>query len=162
MAETPPPSFSSSVRAFYEVYWERIRRDTWGEADGSVVRALVGRFEHRITFCPDGVLILLKHAAADSFTWHATSQGIIELGREAIGAAEYCEALALDELVPGTPSVLDFELDVAGRTDFALSEELSFHRLQLRFVPFSLDPEFWNVSNAKRLAERNLAGPSVV
>ncbi len=149
------------VQEFYQRYWARVREDTWNEAAGSVVRVLVGRFEHRVTFCPDGVLVALGHASADGFTWVETSQGVLELAKEAFGSPQNWVILEVDKLLPGQPSYLGFDLDVACRTDVSDPPDMHFDRVQVRYVPFSLDREFWSPSNASRLALRNLKGPAL-
>jgi hypothetical protein len=159
--ETPAPDSAAAVQGFYERYWERVRRDPWKEADGSVVRALVGRFEHRVTFCPDGVIVVLDHASADAFFWAETSQGVVDLAKEVFGAPRRWTDLEVDKLVPGRPSHLGFDLDVACRSDADDAAEVPFDRVQVRYVPFGLDPDFWSPDNGERLAERNLKGPAI-
>ena len=68
--------------------------------------------------------------------------------------------LELDQMLPGRPTHLGFDLDIAFRLDTEDENTTGFDRLQIRFVPFAYDSKFWNPKNAKRLAVQNLGGPT--
>lgn len=151
------PEAAGAVRGFYAAYWRRVRSNLWGEVDESVVPVLLGRFEHDVNLCPDGVLVVLRRSSTDGFSWNDCDRNVLDLAREILAGTEGWEALGLEGFVPGQPSRLDFDLDVAARRD----EESTppFDRLQVRYVPFEKDYGFWTPSNAERLAARNLDGP---
>jgi hypothetical protein len=153
------PEAAPHIRSFYEVYWARVRQNLWGEVHESVVPVLLGRFEHHVTICPDGVVVVLHRASSDSFHWMETSQSILELAQQQLYGTDVWEKLEVARLHPGRPAGSRFDLDVAlqrQRDD----EEIPFDRLQLRFVPLMMERKFWTDQNAEKLATRNLKGPT--
>ena len=152
---------SAKVQAFYESYWARVRQDLWGEAADEVAPALVGRFEHHVTFCPDGVLALLRRDSSASYVYAETSQGVIDLARDTINSKAVWKELEVGSLGPGQLDSLHFDLDVACRPEEVETAHLPFDRLQLRFVPPAMDPEFWTTDNGVRLAKQNLDGTAL-
>lgn len=158
---TPPPKTAHIVQDFYEAYWGRVREGVRKDSGNPLARVLRGRFDHQVTFCPDGVLVVLRHASSDSFIWGETSQGVVELAEEAFDSPDDYDSLEVASLVPGQPSYLNFDLDVACRPDSEEPCDVDFDRLQLRYVPFTFDPDFWSVTNGERLGARHLKGSAV-
>ncbi len=152
------PEAAGAVRGFYAAYWRRVRSSLWGEVDESVVPVLLGRFEHYVNLCPDGVLVVLRRSSTDGFSWSQRDRKVLDLARDVLDGTEAWEALGLEGFEPGPPTRLDFDLDVAARRDE--SGPSVFDRIQLRYVPFEKDYGFWTASNAERLAARNLEGPA--
>lgn len=152
------PEAAPKIRGFYEIYWARVRQNLWGEVHESVVPVLLGRFEHHVTLCPDGVIVELRRASADSFHWEETSQSILELAHEHLSETEIWDKLEVGRLQPGRPADLRFDLDVALKRT-SDDEEIPFDRLQIRFVPAFMETAFWTEENAERIANRNLEGP---
>lgn len=158
--EGVPQEATDIVEGFFDAYWLRIRRDIWNEAHHSVVQVLVGRFQHYVTFCPDGVLVLMFRDSSDSIIWAESKQGVLELAIESFKDSEDWKEFEIEQMLPGRPTNMSLDLDLAFRLDIEEENKTGFDRLQLRYVPFAYDPKFWSSSNAKRLAVQNLAGPS--
>jgi hypothetical protein len=158
--EGVPQEATEFVQGFFDSYWLRVRRDLWNEAHDTVVQVLVGRFQHYVTFCPDGVLVLMFRDSSDTFIWAESSQTVLELAIGSFKDSDDWRTLELDQMLPGRPTHLGFDLDIAFRLDTEEENTTGFDRLQIRFVPFAYDSKFWNAKNAKRLAVQNLGGPA--
>ena len=153
------PESAPVIRGFFDAYWARVRQNLWGEVHESVVPVLLGRFEHHVTLCPDGVIIVMQRASTDSYAWLETSQSILELAEGQLRETEIWGALEVDKLLPGNVGSIRFDLDVAMRR-IRDDEDVPFDRDLVRFVPFHMDARFWAVENAEEIATLNLAGPA--
>jgi hypothetical protein len=153
------PAAAVSIRGFFEAYWARVRQNLWGEVHESVVPVLLGRFDHHITICPDGVLVIMQRASTDAFVWLETSQSILDLAREQLRGTEVWSSLNVGQLQPGTRDVKRFDLDVALRR-LPDDDDVPFDRVMLRYIPFTMDTEFWTTQNAEQIASWNLEGPA--
>jgi hypothetical protein len=152
------PEVASALRGFYAAYWARIRMNLWGEVNEGVVKVLLGRFRHQVVVCPDGILVIMRRASSDSFTWDEAPRSVKEVMEEVLGAMDVWTELHLSSMRPGMTASPDFDLDLAPRR--VEDAELPFDRVQVRYVPFARDHGFWTTDNAQRLAGRNLSPPA--
>ncbi len=153
------PEAAPVIRGFFDAYWARVRQNLWGEVHESVVPVLLGRFEHHVTLCPDGVVIVMQRASTDSFAWLETSQSILELVEDQLCETEVWGSLEVNKLMPGHVGSARFDLDVALRR-VRDDEVVPFDRVMVRFVPFHMDARFWVPENGETIATLNLAGPA--